>query len=148
MAIQFVYDQVAQTAGGNPIVVESMYQTIPDINGGPNARSMNPIDLTATFPGIVQTANGEYTGQNAATNEPMGEMVHFGANGWMVGQAGCVRDGAEIQNGGSGVDMPDVSWCGLNNWIGSHPLLAVAGLALLFYGTRAGAARVRARRTR
>ena len=130
---------------------KQLYFTAPDINGGPNSAPMNPIDLSASFPGIVQSANGSYTGEDAVAGSEYssGAPVRLGQDGWMEGQSGCVVDSQEmVQNGGAGVDMPDLSWCGLNDWIGRNPVLAVLGLVALFYGTRGAASRIRARRAR
>jgi len=129
--------------------IGGVYQTLPDINGGPNRNAMAPVDLQATFPGITQTANGAYTGELDNAGIGMGQPVHLGADGWMVGQDGCIRDGYEVQGPGmASVDLPDMSWCGVNDWVDRNKGLAALGLVALFMATRAGARKIRERRAK
>ena len=127
--------------------MQESYQSMPDINGGPNRLDvLSPMDLQATFPGIVQTARGEYTG-DLGYEGPAGRPVHLGQDGWMVGQAGCMMDSQSAQGSGmSSVDLPDMSWCGVNDWVDRNKGLAMVGLVALFVGTRAGARKIRERR--
>jgi len=131
------------------IWMQESYQTMPDINGGPNRNAMSPVDLQATFPGMVQTANGVYTGDLNPLGGELGQPVHLGADGWMVGQDGCMVDGQVVQGPGvASVDLPDMSWCGVNDWVDRNKGLAAIGLVALFVATRAGARKIRERRAR
>jgi hypothetical protein len=157
------------------VMIDGVWQTMPDINGGPNridqltefpgwfpngesegivsaggnaGAALTIESIQATFPGMVQTANGKYTGEVTGSDAD-GMPVHFGADGWMVGQTGCILDERVYMGSGvASLDLPDLSWCGVNEWIGRNRGLAALGLIGLFMVTKVGARKVRERRAR